>query len=744
MKAGWLIVSAFAVVGYRKDFLVMAALLARLGRFSGRNRWAVLIAWLVILVSVGTIAITSSKFAGGGFDVPGTDSSRAMSTLEDKFGAQDTPASLQLVAESPDGAITDETAALEEAIQKASGLAHVASVSDPFDPARPYISEDGTTAVVEIAFDGLTETQAEETVEKVDAIADQLRDDGLVVEVGGSLDSGVPEILGPSELVGAAVAFLVLVLTFGSLVAAGANMLLALLGVGVGVLGILAASALSPIGSVTPILAVMLGLAVGIDYGLFILSRFRSELLSGRSVPDAVGRAVGTAGSSVVFAGATVIIALVGLTVVGIPFIGEMGLAAALAVAVAVLMSLTLMPALMTWMGRRALSKSQRSNRSAGEVPAPKWATGWGRVVTRRPWTVAIATAAVLAVAAIPVLTMQTSLSIPGGENPESSQRAAYDLVADKFGAGAQDPLVVLVRTDQPIDAVTAEAHESIESLEDVHLVVPAGLSEDGTTALLTVFADSGPLDDRTVQLVRDIRSVEIDDATLAVTGGTAIGLDSDEQLQTALILYVALIVGLSLILLIILFRSILVPVVATVGFLLSLGAGLGATVAIFQWGWLGPLVQAPQGNPLLSLLPIVVTGILFGLAMDYQVFLVSRIHEAYRHGLSPTDAIRAGFERSAPVVIAAAAIMTAVFAGFALSPSSLVGSIALALAVGVIADAFFVRMIFVPAVLALLGRSAWWIPRWLDRVLPDLDVEGATLDRTPEPDVRTETTPVR
>ena len=392
----------------------------------------------------------------------------------------------------------------------------------------------------------------------------------------------------------------------------------------------------------------------------------------------------------------------------------------------------------------RFVPKSQRTNRSAGDESAPKWATGWGRVVTRRPWIVAIATAAVLAVAATPVLTMQTSLSIPGGENPESSQRAAYELVADKFGAGAQDPLVVLVRTDQPIDTVAATAQESIEGLPDVHLVVPAGVSEDGTTALLTVFADSGPLDDRTTQLVRDIRSVDVEDATLAVTGGTAIGLDSDEQLRTALILYVALIVGLSLILLIVLFRSILVPVVATVGFLLSLGAGLGATVAIFQWGWLGPLVQAPQGNPLLSLLPIVVTGILFGLAMDYQVFLVSRIHEAYRHGLSPKDAIRAGFERSAPVVVAAAAIMTAVFAGFALSPSSLVGSIALALAVGVIADAFFVRMIFVPAVLALLGRSAWWIPRWLDRVLPDLDVEGAALDRIPNPESRTETTPVR
>jgi RND superfamily putative drug exporter len=719
----------------------MAALLARLGRFSGRHRWGVLIAWLLVLVAAATIAMTGMKFADGGFDVPGTDSSRAMATLEEKFGTQATAPSLQVIAKAPTGAIADQDTALQHAITEASGLAHVASVSDPFDPTRPYVSANGTSAVVQITFDDLTEAQAEEASAEVAEIAAQLRDSGLIAEVGGSLSAGVPEILGPSEIVGAAVAFLVLLLTFGSLIAAGANMLVALLGVGVGVLGILASSALSPIGTVTPILAVMLGLAVGIDYGLFILSRFRAELLDGRSVDDAVGRAVGTAGSSVVFAGATVIIALVGLTVVGIPFIGEMGLAAAFAVAVAVLMSLTLMPALMTWMGRRTLSKAMRTKRSTVGAPAPRWAATWGRTVTRRPWLVAIATAAVLAFASTPVLSMQTSLSIPGGEDPDSSQRAAYGLVAEEFGAGAQDPLVVLVHTKGSIDGAAASAQTAIADLANVHLVAPAGVSDDKTTAMLTVFADSGPLDESTTELVRDIRALDVDDATLAVTGGTAIGLDSDEQLRTALLIYVALIVGLALILLIILFRSILVPLVATVGFLLSLGAGLGATVAIFQWGWFGPLVQAPQGNPLLSLLPIVVTGILFGLAMDYQVFLVSRIHEAYRHGLTPNDAIRAGFERSAPVVVAAAAIMAAVFGGFALSPSSLVGSIALALAAGVIADALLVRMIFVPAVLSLLGRSAWSIPRWLDKILPDLDVEGAALDRAPVTNTRHDVT---
>lgn len=708
----------------------VAALLDRLGRFSARHRWAVLGSWLVVLVTAAVITLAGMRFTDGAFDVPGTDSSRAMSTLEEKFGASDpSGGTLQLVVEAGGGASTVQQE-ISSARDSLTRLDHVASVSDPFDAARPRLSEDGTAVVIEITFNEMSESESESASEEVVGVAERLRSEGLAAEVGGSLSGGVPEILGPSEIVGAVLAFLVLMLTFGSLVAAGANMLGALVGVGVGVLGILASSALSPIGSVTPILAVMLGLAVGIDYGLFVLSRFRSELRAGRGVHEAIGRSVGTAGSSVVFAGATVVIALVGLTAVGIPFIAEMGLAAAFAVVVAVAMSLTLLPALMAFMGRRALPRAHRQAHEASDAESgPRWARTWGRVVTRRPWVALLGTVLILAAAATPLMSMQTTLSTPGGEDPDSTQRAAYDLIAEKFGAGAQDPLVVLVEgTSAGVD--TAEAERALAALDDVAMVLPSGVSADGTTAMLTVFAETGPLDERTTALVRDIRDVRVADATLAVTGSTAVGLDSDEQLRAALLTYVAIIVGLSLLLLIVLFRSLLVPLIATVGFLLSLGAGLGATVAVFQWGWFDALVSAPQGNPLLSLLPIVVTGILFGLAMDYQVFLVTRIHEAHLQGLDPKAAIRAGFDRAAPVVVAAAAIMTAVFGGFALSPSSLVGSIALALAVGVIADAFLVRMIAVPALLAILGRSAWWVPRWLDRVLPRVDVEGSALDR--------------
>jgi RND superfamily putative drug exporter len=703
----------------------------------------VLLSWLLAVAVLAVVALTGMRFGDGGFDVPGTPSSKAMEVLEEEFPAADSDTgSLQLVIENPDGDVIEPEVMAEivAALEEARDIDGVEAVSDPFDQTRPYISEDLSTAVATVTID--KDQDAEVATGHIVEVAETLRDAGLNAEVGGSLGDGVPEILGPSEIVGAALAFLVLLITFGSLVAAGANMFSALIGVGVGILGVLAFSAITPIGSLTPILAVMLGLAVGIDYTLFILARFRAELRDGRSVHDAIGIAVGTAGSAVVFAGATVIIALVGLTVVGITFLGEMGLAAAFAVAMAVLMALTLVPALLAFMGTRALSRRERKQASTRRRENDGFIAGWARFVTKRRAVSLFGGAALLIVAAVPVMSMQTALNMPGGEDPDSTQRAAYTLVADKFGDGAQDPLVVLVRSDN-VESIVPRVSEALTELDNVDMVVPAAVSEDGDTAMLTVMSSYGPLDQRTTDVVHDIRAEdgEIGGAQLLVTGGTAVGLDSDEQLQSALILYIALIVGLSLALMIILFRSFLVPLVATVGFLLSLGAGLGATVAIFQWGWLDVIIPSPQGNPLLSLLPIVVTGILFGLAMDYQVFLVSRMREAHVRGLSPLDAVRTGFRHSAVVVVAAAAIMAVVFGGFAMSPSSLVGSIALALTVGVIADAFIVRMVLIPAALSLMGKSAWWMPTWLDRILPTIDVDGTALEQPR--DVRPDGAPV-
>ncbi|MFB7860254.1 MMPL family transporter [Rhodococcus qingshengii] len=480
----------------------------------------------------------------------------------------------------------------------------------------------------------------------------------------------------------------------------------------------------------------MLGLAVGIDYTLFVLARFRAELREGKSVLESVSRAVGTAGSAVVFAGATVVIALAGLSVVGIPFLTEMGLAAAFGVIVAV--SLTLLPVILVTVGHRVLPRKHRGtdSRSASvqDSTIPTFYERWGALVAHKPKQLLIPAVVALVALSVPVFSLNTSLNAPGGADPNSSQRQAYDLISEGFGAGSQSPMVVLVESDDA-GLAGSRAIDAISGVPYLASLSPVIINGDNTAAMINVISEGGPNDQRTADLVKEIRAAVsgIPDASVAVTGETAVSIDVDAKLHTALIMYIALIVGLAFVLLTVLFRSFFVPLVATVGFLLSLGAGMGASVAVFQWGWLGSLFGVSEGAPILSFLPVIVVGILFGLAMDYQVFLVSRIHEAHVRGLSTKEAIVDGFARSGPVVVAAATIMAAVFGGFMLSGDSLVGSIALALTVGVITDAFVVRMIIVPAAMSLMGRHSWWLPAKLDRILPHIDAEGHDLDVDPK-----------
>ncbi|WP_436535582.1 MMPL family transporter [Actinoplanes sp. HUAS TT8] len=728
----------------------MASYLSRLGAFSARHRFLVFVVWSLMLALgiVGTV--TGMKFSDGGFSLSSTESGRALEVMQAKFPAtatDDTKGTLQLVLTAPSGQRITSAAnkkLVAAATANAAKVDHVGSVSDPFAKDRPSVSADGTTAVATVTLTGLTDdVDTEPIYEKVVAVAGQARDAGLSAEVGGTIGDQTPG-QSPAEGIGAMIAFVILIITFGSLIAAGANMLGALLGLATGLLGVFALSAWHPIGSTTPTLAGMIGLAVGIDYGLFILARFRTELREGRTVEEAVARSIGTAGSAVVFAGATVIIALVGLAVVRIPFITEMGIAAAVTVATTVLMALTFLPALMRSMGYRVLSRRERRGLRNG-VPLQKqvakrgqrrsFLSGWIRTVVKAPLPIAVVAIAGLLFLAMPTFSLKTALSTPGGEDPASTQRAAYNVIADKFGAGSQSALIVLVQgTDVAgrIDQVTS----MIKSVGDVAAVNPAGVSTDGTTAMLQVVPNSGPIDDATRDLVRDIRdhAGEVPGVTIAVTGSTAVDIDTNDMLSRALVIYLVLVVSLSLVLLIILFRSLLVPLVGTIGFLLSLGTAFGVTVKVFQDGWADSLIPAPSGNPILSLLPILIVGILFGLAMDYQVFLVSRMHEAHARGMSPADAIVDGFKRTAVVVVAAAAIMIAVFAGFATAVSPFVAAIGFALSVGVLADAFIVRMIIVPAVLKLLGHAAWWMPRRLDRLLPNIDAEGRALEAADQP----------
>ncbi|GAA3795927.1 MMPL family transporter [Cellulomonas soli] len=723
----------------------MSTFLAKLGRFSARHRAVVVIAWLAVFAGLAGVIGVNGMGESAPDTIPGSRSTQALELMAQEFPSAQTATdaqTLQLVF-APDGGTVSDPAVAEQiqaVLAQAAALPGLESVSNPLDPASPYISADQSVAVSTLTFVGLDEDGQQASYDAALALQEQAPTD-LGVQLGGNLVAiGAPE-QGAGEMIGVLAAFLVLILTFGSLRAAGANLLVAAFGVGVGILGVFAYGSITPIGENSIILASMLGLAVGIDYGLFIVSRFQQEVRSGKTITDAIARATGTAGTAVVFAGATVIVALVALMVANIGFITEMGVAAAFGVLVAVLLSLTLLPVFLQTMGLKALSTKHRRDLAAGRLWTEDVAgkrgflRSWGTLVVKRPLLSLLAGAAILITVALPVLSMKTAFTIPGGADPESTERTAYNLIVDKFG-GVQSPLIVLAE-GADVTGSTDQLEEALAALPGVAMVTPAEIGASGDIARVTIIPTGGPIEESTTDLVHTIRANEdtmVPGVSLEVTGETAIGIDQTAALNTALIKYVIVIVLISMALLVLMFRSILIPVIATAGYLLSVLASFGASTAVFQWGWNFPLVRAAQGDPMMSLLPILLVGVLFGLAMDYQVFLVSRIKEMHDRGMAPKDAIVEGFSRAAPVLAAAATIMTVVFAGFASSTFAIAAGIAFGLFIGVMADAFIVRLILMPAAMSLLGRSAWWIPRWLDKVLPRIDTEGHALqESTPE-----------
>ncbi|WP_238698004.1 MMPL family transporter [Streptomyces sp. E5N91] len=569
---------------------------------------------------------------------------------------------------------------------------------------------------------------------------------------GGTALASQPAAGGSAEAIGIALAAVVLLITFGSLAAAGLPLLTAVIGVGVSMCAILALGSTLGLTMTTGTLASMLGLAVGIDYALFVVSRYREERANGHAPREAAGLAVGTAGSAVVFAGLTVIIALVGLTVIGVPMLTKMGLCAAGAVAIAVLVALTLVPALLGMWPNAVLSRRVRKFREADKRGGnarhhseahDNGGTRWARFVMRRPVTVLLLGVAGLGVLALPATHLE--MGMPGDEAKPTSttERRAYDALADGFGAGFNGPLTVVADVKDATDpqAAAATMAEQIKGTDGVVSVTPPQFNEAGDTALFSAVPATGPNTEATKEIVQTIRGERPDleadaGATFEVTGSTAMNIDVAQALQDALGPYLAVIVLLSLLLLLLLivFRSILVPVKAALGFLLSVLASLGTVVAVFQWGWGAELLGVAQTGPIMSLMPIFLVGIVFGLAMDYEVFLVARMREAYVHGERPGQAVVTGFRHSARVVAAAAVIMMAVLSGFIGSGESMIKTIGFGLAVAVLFDAFVVRMALVPAVLALLGEQAWWLPRWLDRVLPRVDVEGTALTSQTHP----------
>ncbi|NED97692.1 MMPL family transporter [Phytoactinopolyspora alkaliphila] len=717
----------------------MAMFLYRLGRFSYQSRRLVGLIWLAVVVAVGIGAATLSGQTSDSFTIPGTESQEAFDLLDERFpGTPVDGASARVVFVADDGQTLEgpETEAIvARVLDEVTANQQVAQVESPYDTG--LVSEDGTIGLAQITYAVPFIEIEEETKEALFAAAESGRSAGLTVELGGDAIESEPEV--GSELLGLGVAAMVLIITFGSLVSAGMPLVTGITGVAVGIAAITAATGFIDMGSTTPILALMLGLAVGIDYALFIVSRYRHELATGREGADAAGRAIGTAGSAVVFAGLTVMIALAGLSVVGIPILTEMGLAAAVTVVIAVVVALTLLPALLGFAGRRVLGvrvPGLRVRDPEGEdQQKPTLGRRWADLVTRRPVAVLSVAVVGMAVLASPIADLRLGIPDEGTYPEDSTQRRAYDLTAQAFGPGFNGPLMVVVDaagSDAP-EAAADQVHAAVTELQGVQSAAPPEFNAAGDTAIVGVIPASGPDSQETEQLVGRLRddiaaTAEQSGAAVAVTGTTAVFIDFTEKMGDALLPYLLLVVGLSFVLLMIAFRSIVVPAKAAAGFLLTIAATFGALVAVFQWGWLeGPLGLEPTGS-VISLLPIFIVGVVFGLAMDYEVFLVTRMREEYVHGADATSAIRVGFQHGSRVVAAAAVIMISVFGGFALGDASDVRQIGLALAAAIAFDAFVVRMSIVPAVLALVGDRAWWLPHWLDRLLPSLDVEGARL----------------
>ncbi|GAA1732535.1 MMPL family transporter [Microbacterium paludicola] len=727
----------------------MSTLLYSLGRWSYRHPWRVLVGWLLILAAVGGAAAGLNKGFDNAFSIPGTEAQEGLSQLSRTF-PQVSGTSAQFIVVAADGDDVTDAAyrdPIDDTIAALEDVPGVSSVTSPFDEmVTGMVSDDDSAAIVRLQFEGTQTDVTDEDKESLHVVVDDLAEqlpEGAQAALGGELFATELPTVTLTEAVGVIIALLVLIITFRSFVLAGLPLGIALIGVGVSLLGLVASTQWATVSATTPMLALMLGLAVGIDYSLFIAARHQDQLREGMDPEESAGRATGTAGSAVVFAGVTVLIALIGLGFANIPFLTTMGIAAAVAVAIAVMIAVTLTPAVLGFVKHRAI----------GRMPKPKkerasrrgFAARWVGMVTRHPVVTTVAVVLGLGLMAAPVGSLALSLPNAGVLPKDNEARIGFDLTSEHFGAGFNGPLILtgtIVTSTDPLGLMD-DLKDEVEAIDGVKEVALATPNETADTGIVQIVPETGPDDPATSELVRELRAHHdewLDEygIDLKVTGSTAVGIDISDRLGGALVPFGIFVVGLSFILLMIVFRSVWVPLKAALTYLLSILAAFGVVAAVFSWGWGADLLHVARTGPIIAFMPIVVMGVLFGLAMDYEVFLVSRMREDYVHagrkkGFTrdvAVDAVRTGFAASARVVTAAAVIMFAVFAAFVPEGDSNLKPIALALAVGIAIDAFLVRMTLVPAVMALLGEKAWWMPRWLDRILPHFDIEGEAVER--------------
>ncbi|MFJ4840168.1 MMPL family transporter [Streptomyces sp. NPDC088746] len=740
----------------------MATLLYRLGAFGARRWRTMLVGWLVAL---GAVIGLGFSFAGSFEDsssIPGSPAQTALTKMDRHFPSPDVQ-SADVVFQAPSGhRVTDADLKkpLAAALAAMGDVRGVTTVGDPVEEGT--VSKDGRTAVAQVDFTTKKDDDVPAgTLDAVKAAGSTAEQAGLRTVYGGDAYAPSTSPFGPTEMAGLGVALVILVITFGSLLAAGLPLLTAVLGVGGTMAAMMGLATVLGVSDSAPTLAIMLGLAVGIDYALFVVSRHRAQLATGMPVRESVARANATAGSAVVFAGATVVIALAGLSVAGVPMLTSMGLASAGAVATAVVLALGLLPALLGMAGSRLTPRSatrsgrrsghggraserarwfeavlrSRPRRTAGRADGTPMGVRWTEAVLRRPVRTLVIATVVLVALALPALQLKLAVTDEGNSPTTTSSRQAYDMVGDAFGPGANGPLVILIEDDDPaaVRTTATAVEDKLREVKGIADVSGIDVADDRAAARIQIIPDTGPRTQATSDLVSDLRTemrplAESGGSYVAVTGLTAVSIDVSDKLSGALAPFAIVVVGLSILLLMIAFRSVAIPVKATIGFLLSVGAAFGATVAVFQWGWLAGLLGVASTGPVASFMPIIVMAVLFGLAMDYEVFLVSAMREDYVRHRNARVAIVTGARNAARVVTSAALIMISVFISFLFSHDADIMPIAFALAFGVMVDAFLVRMTLVPAVMALLGNRAWWLPRRLDRFLPHLDVEGESV----------------
>lgn len=761
----------------------MATLLYRIGRGAYRRWPAVLVGWLVVMLGVGGFAAAKSEPMSTTFSIPGVPAIQAAELQHELFPsarAADKQVTGQVVLKAPEGHTLAEQPYKGQVDALVADLAKTpqldqGSRSSLVNPAtagpalteravRAQVAQGTPRATAETNASYLSPLSADKRYGTVSwtFAADQPQDieqstqdyvrsavsrhsgNGLEAVPGGTGMRAMGEIGVTSEAIGIGVALIVLVLTFGSFVAAGLPILAAIIGVSLGIIGIRAATAFGDIASTTPTLASMIGLAVGIDYSLFILSRYRSELRHTSDRSHAMGRAIGTAGTAVVFAGLTVVIALVALVFSGISLLGSMGIAAACTVAIAVMVAITLLPAILGMLKGKAFAGQVRRRADVDEEDhqAVNGSVRLGQGIRRSPVVVALVATLALTALAIPAKDLHLGLPSSTTAAEGTDARRSADMLNEGFGPGKNAPMVAVIDSRSVPDqqrraAALADAQRWAASDHGVANAQVVQATKDASGAVMLITPRTAPEDEATDETLSRLRDSVggLEDrtgATIGITGQTAIAADVSSELADALPTYLGIVVGLAFLLLVLVFRSIWVPILATLGFVLSTLATLGVTVGLVQEGWLG--IFEPQ--PVMSVMPTLLIGIVFGLAMDYQVFLTTRIREAYVHGMEAKDAVIDGFRHSGRVVTAAALIMISVFAAFAFQDEPLIKSIGVALATAVLLDAFLVRMILIPALLLVMGRHAWWMPAWLDRLVPHMDVEGATL-ATEAPDDR-------